>query len=131
MFNAYLKNLIGLTLVLFALSGCGDLGGGGGSDDNSGVDVVPLGEGKALVTWMPPTANNDSSLLTDLAGFRIYFGTSSGTYLRSVDVDNPGTSSYLIEQLASSEWYFAMTAYNNSGVESPLSPEVSATIEFF
>ena len=38
-------------------------------------------------------------------------------------------SSYLIEDLGESDWYFAMTAFNSLGIESDYSSEVYTTIK--
>ena len=116
-----------LTALLATLSGCGDLGSDDTSDEGSSVGVTLIGNGSALVSWTPPTENTDNSTLTDLAGYRIYFGITSGVYSRSVDINNPGLTSYQVDHLGSSDWYFVMTAYNSLGVESAYSREVSTT----
>ena len=103
-------------------------GAGGSVNDSVSVSVVLNSNGTALLSWMPPTENTDGSQLDDLAGYRIHYGTSSGSYSDTIDIDTPGLSSYLIENLASSTWYFSMTAVNSSGVESSFSTEVSKTI---
>jgi hypothetical protein len=103
-------------------------GAGGTVTDAVNVTVVQSNNGTALLTWTPPTENTDNSVLTDLAGYKIYFGTSAGSYNDAITIDNPGLTSYLVEDLASSDWYFAMTAVNSSGVESSYSIEVTKTI---
>ncbi len=82
------------------------------------VTVVLSSTGTALISWQPPTENVDNTPLTDLAGYRIYYGVSSGSYSAPIVIDNPGLSSYLIESLASATWYFSMTAVNSNGIES-------------
>ena len=113
------QSVIKFSLIIATLTslliGCGGSGGSSGS-------------GNARVSWMPPTENTDGSQLADLAGYRIHYGTSAGNYSDTIDIDTPGLSSYLIENLASSTWYFSMTAVNSSGVESTFSTEVSKTI---
>jgi hypothetical protein len=103
-------------------------GAGGSVNGSVSVSVVLNSIGTALLSWTPPTENTDGSHLDDLAGYRIHYGTSAGSYSDTIDVDNPGLSSYLIENLASSAWYFSMTAVTSSGVESAFSTEVSKTI---
>ena len=103
-------------------------GPSGSVTDTVNVAVVLNSSGTALMSWVPPTENEDNTTLTDLAGYRIYYGVSSGNYSDSIVIDNPGLSSYLIENLANATWYFSMTAVNLSGIESVNSLEVSKTI---
>jgi trimeric autotransporter adhesin len=93
-----------------------------------GVSVLQAGNGTALLSWMPPTQNTDGSALTDLAGYRIHYGTSPGSYSETITLDNPGLSSYMVENLVSGNWFFAMTSLNSLGIESDYSMEVSKTI---
>jgi hypothetical protein len=92
------------------------------------VTVVQSNNGTALLTWTPPTENTDNSTLTDLAGYKIYYGTSPGNYNDTITISNPGLTSYLVEDLASSKWYFVMTSLNSSGIESSYSIEVGKTV---
>ena len=49
--------------------------------------------GFATLSWDPPSINADGTTLTDLAGYKIYYGTSSGNYSQSIDVGNVTTYS--------------------------------------
>jgi hypothetical protein len=84
--------------------------------------------GNATISWTPPTQNSDGTALTNLAGYRIDYGTSSGALNQSVQVTNPGATSYTLASLASGTWYFAVQAYTNSGVQSVLSTVVSKAV---
>ena len=117
------KKLLIYIAFLFFLNGCGSSGGG------SGVSVVPKGDGTALVSWTPPTENTDNTTLTDLAGFKIYYGTFPGEYDQTITINNPGVTSYLVEDLGAADWFFAMTAFNSSEIESDYSAEVFKTID--
>ncbi|MEJ2621776.1 MAG: fibronectin type III domain-containing protein [Candidatus Thiodiazotropha sp.] len=92
------------------------------------VTVVASSTGTALLSWTPPTENTDGSALTDLAGYRIYYGTSPGNYSHVVTIDSPGITSYQIDNLTPGDWYFVITSFNSSNVESTRSNEVSKTI---
>lgn len=117
------KNILVFTALLFILGGCAQ-GGGDGDSGDSGFSVVPRGDGTALISWTPPTQNTDGSALTDLAGYRIRYGTSSGNYAASITINGSSLTSYLVENLGVSDWYFVMTAFNSSGIESSYSAEV-------
>lgn len=73
--------------------------------------------GSATLSWVPPTDNSDGTVLTNLAGYRIYYGTTSQLG-QSVTVANSGLTRYVLSGLAAKTWYFSMTAYNSAGVES-------------
>jgi hypothetical protein len=92
------------------------------------VQAVQVGTGSATITWTPPTSNTDNSPLTNLAGYRIYYGTSSGNLTQVLNLTNPGISSGVVENLAAGTWYFAVTSYNASNVESERSNVTSKTI---
>ena len=84
--------------------------------------------GSATLTWLPPTTNTDGSALTDLAGYKVYWGTSQGTYPNSTTLNNPGLSSYVVSNLAPGTYFFVATAYNTAGVESTFSGVATKTI---
>ena len=73
--------------------------------------------------WAPPTRNEDGSALSDLAGYRLYWGTEPRTYSNQMNVGNPLRKSRLVN-LRSGTYYFAMTAIDADGNESRLSNEV-------
>jgi hypothetical protein len=76
--------------------------------------------GQVTLVWDPNTE-------TDLAGYKLYYGTSSGSYQGSVVVGNR-TSTTLSGLLEGQIYYFAATAYDFSGNESGFSNEVSTAI---
>ena len=82
------------------------------------IHVMAAAAGSASLSWMPPTANVDGSHLTDLAGYKIYWGTAEGDYPNSVTLTNPGLAGYVVDNLAPANWYFVMTAVSAKGVES-------------
>jgi len=61
----------------------------------------------------------------DLAGYKIYYGESSGNYTNSINVGK--NTEHAITQLKDGvTYYFVITAYDTAGNESGYSPEVSA-----
>jgi hypothetical protein len=82
------------------------------------IDVVGTAPDTVSLVWMPPTENEDGSPLTDLAGYKLYWGTSAGDYPNSVTLMNPSVTRYLIEQLTPATWYFVMTALTARDLES-------------
>jgi hypothetical protein len=93
------------------------------------VTAPPIATGSAVVTLVPPTQNTDGSVLTDLAGMRIYYGASSSTLTQVVQLPGATASmSYTVSNLASGTWYFGATAYTTTGAESSLSAVASQAI---
>lgn len=103
-----------------------------GSDSASigpfNVDVVAAANGTVSLNWTAPTQYNDGSMLNDLAGYRVYYGTQSGVYTQQVTIDNPSITSYVIENLAPDTYYFVATSINGAGVESPRSNEATKVV---
>jgi hypothetical protein len=84
--------------------------------------------GSATLSWTPPTRNTDGSTLTNLAGYRILYGTSPSALTRTVQLANPGLSRYVVENLAAGTWYFSVRSYSSTGAESSGSNTASTTI---
>jgi hypothetical protein len=122
----------------FALSGCGGGGGSGpagsatASQATTGLSNLPpaspASSSVVTINWQPPTENTDGSPLTNLSGYDIHYGTSSGDYTQSISVSNPGIATYVVDNLTPGTYYFSVAAVNAQGTESPLSSEVSATV---
>jgi len=85
--------------------------------------------GAATISWTPPTSNTDGTTLTNLAGYRIYYGTSSSSLSRMVELKNPSLSTYMIENLSAGTYYFGVKAFNTSDAESKLSNLASKTVQ--
>lgn len=91
--------------------------------NNSGLGTVTL-------NWLPPTENDDYSPLTDLSGYKIYYGTSQDTLDTVVTIDNPGLATFVIDNLPANNttYYFSITAFNSTEIEGNLSNIVSKTL---
>jgi hypothetical protein len=107
------------------------------AEDSSGatatrtVVIVRESEGTGSVTlsWTAPTTREDGTPLTDLAGFRIQYGRMSGIYDYEIRIDNPGVLTYVVEGLQPGTWYFVLSAFDSSGIESNFSNEVEKEVE--
>lgn len=84
------------------------------------VAVTAKASGTATLTWDPNTE-------ADVAGYKVYAGTTSGSYGPPVDVGKVMTFTILNLQ-AGKTYYFAVTAYNTLGSESGYSPEANKSI---
>jgi len=90
--------------------------------------VDPVAMGSVTLAWNPPAENIDGTPVNDLAGYKIYYGSSPGDYSSEIIVDNPGITRYLVDNLFPNNWYFAVTAYDLAGHESEATYEASTTI---
>jgi hypothetical protein len=81
--------------------------------------IIPFLASAAVVklAWDPSTEQN-------LAGYKVYYGYASGDYDTSIDVGD--TPTFQITDLEYDQtYYFAVTAYDTSGLESDYSDEIS------
>ncbi|WP_129645551.1 putative Ig domain-containing protein [Peristeroidobacter agariperforans] len=92
------------------------------------VSDVANATGSATLSWTPPTQNSDGSSLGNLAGYRVMYGRTAGNLDQTVNLDNPSLDRYMVENLSSGTWYFAVVAVNATGVTSGLSNTASKTI---
>jgi hypothetical protein len=75
------------------------------------------------LTWDPP----GGTLPTELAGYRVYYGTSSRDYSNTIDVGS--VTDYVVANLdAGSTYYFAVTTLGINGDESAYSNEASKSL---
>lgn len=81
--------------------------------------TTPTSIGSATLSWIPPTQNSDGTVLANLAGYHIYYGTTPDNLSKTLTVANAGLTRYVISGLTAQTWYFSMTAYNAAGMESP------------
>ncbi len=92
----------------------------------SAISVLLLFVGAATATAADVVLAWDPNTESDLAGYKIYYGNSSGVYSTVVTIGTQTT--YTISGLAPGTYYFAVTAFNTSGLESGYSNEVSTTV---
>lgn len=134
-----LKTVCGVAAAMLILSGCGGSGGSSStsasssspppsSTGGSGSTPPPTSKGTATLTWTAPTSNSDGTALTDLAGYHIYYGITAGSLSNVVNITSPSTLTYVVTNLGSGTWYFAIAAYTNTGLQSSMSNVGSKTI---
>jgi hypothetical protein len=108
--------LVTLVIVISALFGCG-----------GAVTTTNVQKGRVTLQWSAPTTNEDGTQLTDLAGYKVYYGTTVSLFT-SIDIGN--VNSYQVIGLTKGQsYYFALSAYNKSGTESNYSNIVSKIID--
>jgi len=87
----------------------------------------PARSGSVTLDWIPPSENTDSSVLTDLTGYRVYYGTAPSSLNHRVEL-GAGLTRYVVDNLAAGTWYFGITTLNRQGSESNRSPLISVAM---
>lgn len=129
------KKFISLLFISVLLSACG--GGGSSITDGSGSGNPPIGGGNPPdapgtrdvgLSWVAPSTRTDGTpiSLSDIGGYKLYVGTSSGSYDPAIDVGN--TTTYTLGSKSPGTYYLAISAYDTNTQESSLSNEMSITI---
>jgi hypothetical protein len=80
----------------------------------------PGAPGNVTLAWTASTS-------PDVAGYKLYRGTSSGNYTTSISVGPP--TFYQDSGLATGTYFYVVTAVSNAGVESIVSNEVAAPVQ--
>jgi hypothetical protein len=93
------------------------------------ITVNQTSNGSATLIWTPVTQNTNGTVLTDLAGYKVYYGRSASAMNTVVVLANPSLTTYLVTELSSGTWYFGVTAYARDGTHSALSNIGTKTIQ--
>ena len=108
------------------LAACGQISQTPGTVSASGI---PLAPGTATLNWTPVTQNIDGTLAIELAGYQVYYGTSPAAMHSVVVAADPAQTSYVVTNLTSGTWYFAVAAYTTNGTMGLMSNIASKTID--
>jgi len=90
-----------------------------------GCNATDVETGSVTLRWQPPVENEDGSRLTDLAGYRVYWGPPERPFVNRIDIDSPQATSYVLEDLSDGEWRLAVSAVTERALESKL---ITATV---
>ena len=129
-----LKLILVLAVVASLLAGCNDGGStftdsaAAASFSSSTGSGAPASSGTATLSWQAPTTTTNGAALTNLAGYRVYYGLSESNLNQTIQLTTVGLQTYVIDDLAPGTWFFAIRAVTSAGVESALSDVVSLTI---
>ena len=90
---------------------------------------APAPSSSTTVSWAMPSSNVDGTQLTDIAGYRIVYGTSATALTQSVDVAGASTTSKVIGGLSKATYYFAVLTINAAGTASNQSGVAAVAIQ--
>jgi hypothetical protein len=123
------KLISALLLSLFTLVACHSMDQSGNASATPSAAELPTGAGAATLSWDAPTTTTSGGPLTNLSGYRIYYGVNADDLSQIVQLTGIGVETYVIDNLGQGTWYFAIRAVTSAGAESPLSDVVSKTID--
>lgn len=92
--------------------------------------AAAAGNTQVALTWTAPTTNTDSTSITDLAGYNVYYSTSSGGPYTQANASTVTGTNYAVTGLTNgTAYYFVVTAIDSESPvqESADSSEVNAT----
>lgn len=109
------KSKLLLTLILFPVLVFAD------------TILIPITGKTVKLSWDAVTKNTDGSNATNIGGYKIFWGASSGNYSQGArDVGN--VTSYILTLSDYGNEYFAVKAYNTAGLSSVYSNEAGAKL---
>ena len=125
------KCLLTLALIFSLVACSGGAGGDGGTGNLNGSNSNPSESNTALkLTWVAPSkrADNTGLSLSEIKGYRIYYGTEKGNYQNQFVVNDGSAEQAQIAGVPAGVYYLVMTTIDVDGRESTYSQEVVVTI---
>ena len=107
-----------LSALLLSLFACA-------AEEGSSADLKVLG-----VRWTAPSLREDNSALalSEIASFRVYYGTAAGDYQGQLGVEDSSAVQASIVDLPPGTYYVVVTVVDVQGQESLYSSELTVTI---
>ena len=104
--------------------------GSTGSDSSTRSPDTNVDTGSFDLEWTAPVSRTDGSplSLSDINGFKVYYGKSPGKYTHYIDVSNGTAQSVKVKDVPVGSYYVVMTTYDNAGRESGYSSSITKTI---
>ena len=90
--------------------------------------TTPVTTYSATVSWAMPLLNTDGTSLTDISGYRVYYGTSADELSQSILISGSAVTSHVLSGLAPGTYYIAVATLNSTGAASDLSTPASTTV---
>ena len=107
-------------------------GADGSASDSVSVTVnTPAPQEQDVnLSWAAPVEreNGEPISLAEIAGYRVYYGTTQGSYPNQVDIADRNTTQVTLSNLATGTYYFVITTYDVDGRESAFSQVVTKSI---
>ena len=122
-FNFSRLNYLLVSILALPLVACSGGDGGISGTDSASNNVLNL-------SWVAPSAREDDSALSlsEIAGYRIYYGTESGDYQSKLEVNDSSAAQAQISGIGPGTYFIALTTVDTDGRESSFSTEAVVTV---
>ena len=90
--------------------------------------IVLVQDRSATLVWTAPTENENNEPLANLAGYQIHCWAAESQYVNTIEIDDPTTTSYVIEELEPGNYNCTISAVNANGSVSAPSNVVAKTV---
>jgi hypothetical protein len=106
-----------LPLIALQITAC--------STESNSVVAIPN-----VLSWTAPSQREDSSplQLSEIAGYKIYYGTTQGVYPNAIDITDGSAVQAEMPTLSAGTYYVVVTTIDTNGRESLYSQEVTLVI---
>jgi fibronectin type 3 domain-containing protein len=120
--------LIAVLMLTSLLSGCGI--NESSESSNTASQQVIVSDDSVNLSWLAPSTRSDGDYLSnsELAGYKVYMGSSANNLTQLVDLNDDQITDYTVDNLESGSYYFAVTAYDNDGLESGFSQVIRVDV---
>ena len=104
--------------------------GSASNDSKAQSSGTSVDTGSFDLSWTAPVSRTDGSplSLSDIDGFKVYYGTSPGNYTHYIGVSNGSAQSVTVRDVPVGTYYVVMTTYDSDGRESSYSSRVTKTV---
>ncbi|MFV2004847.1 MAG: VCBS domain-containing protein [Gammaproteobacteria bacterium] len=95
-----------------------------------GVNETVSSTADVTLSWVAPAEREDNKpiSLSEIAGYKIYYGTAQGSYNNSIDINDGTATGYTFTSFSAGTYYFVITTRDVDGRESQYSTEVIIVI---
>ena len=82
------------------------------------------------ISWIAPVEREDGTAISmaEIAGYRVYYGTTQGSYPNKVDVPGGNTMQVTLSGLVAGTYYIVVTTMDRDGRESAFSQVATRSI---
>jgi len=131
--HSFTSILITLLMTL-QISACNTRGSAETTGDNivssnSDTPGTPI-LAEVNLSWTAPSEREDNEpiSLSEIAGYKVYYGTIQNDYPNSVDINDGSAEGYTFKGFSTGTYYFVLTTYDTEGRESQYSPAVKIVV---